>query len=69
MILPHMNLQNRYLFEPLLLMLSEDYYDRNDDKNKTELKTGRNRNGRPSTVLTPVEETGMAFSTVFDTIQ
>ena len=50
-------------------MLSEDYYDRNDDKNKTELKTGRNRNGRPSTVLTPVEETGMAFSTVFDTTQ
>ena len=49
-------------------MLPEDYYDRRDDKNETESMTGRrNRNGRPSAVLTPVEGTGMAFSAVFAT--
>ena len=44
-----------------IFFLLEDYYDRRDDGNKTESTTGRNSNGRPSTVLTPLDDTGMTL--------
>ena len=57
-----------YITRSLFFFLPEDYYDRHDDGNKTESTTGRNSNGRPSPVLTPLDETGMTFSILYITI-
>ena len=57
-----------YITRSFLFFLPEDYYDRHDDGNKTESTAGRNSNGRPSPVLTPLDETGMTFSILYITI-